>query len=170
MINTELHGTGSFRRSNLAPRWARNQLQVAPSAANPQMAASWWQNVNVTQNVSCEGEPIEAIQSGYVYTYLYVYISADPSHLQGERAREKVASESDFNRGFLVASESNVRYLPGFKCSPAPLPAPFAAFGLPSARLWPSAGRVNIPSARLWPSAGCLVGASLVASESNVRH
>ena len=27
----------------------------------------------------------------YVYIYMCIYISADPSHLQGERARGKVA-------------------------------------------------------------------------------
>ena len=73
----------------------------------------------------------------YIHMYTYIYISADPSHLQGERAREKVAltillhsggsslasnASRRLRRRLLLHSGSSV------KCPAAPLPEAFAAF------------------------------------------
>ena len=85
-----------------------------------------------------------------------IYISADPSQLQGERVREKVSLR------IFAQYLAWLSMLPGTVCIPlvpglalnaprGPLqsfgqqlpgpPAPFAAFQPPRALLWPSAGR-----------------------------
>ena len=73
----------------------------------------------------------------YICIHIYIYIYADLSHLQGERAREKVAltillhsggsslasnASRRLRRRLLLHSGSSV------KCPAAPLPEAFAAF------------------------------------------
>ena len=76
----------------------------------------------------------------YLYTYIYIPISADPSHLQGGRAREKVAL-----RRLWRPSSMSYGHLPGA------FPWPFSSmfFGhLPGAFLdivsWPPAGGTRL--------------------------
>ena len=84
-------------------------------------------------------ENTTSVHNVYIYIYLMyiMYISADPSHMQGERAREKVALSILLHSGSSSLASNASRRLrrrlllhsgSSVKCPAAPLPEAFAAF------------------------------------------